>query len=335
MSRPTPVLLGSIAALLALAFLALLVGRYPLGPGDLLGLLGYWLGNDAAADATLEIVVLQVRGPRILAALAVGAALAVAGAAYQGLFRNPLVSPDILGVSGGAALGAVLGIFWSLPVLAIQGLAFVGGLLAVTAVYALASRFRQHDPLLVLVLAGVVLGTLLGSAISLLKYLADPYDQLPAITFWLLGSLAAVSPTDLLAILPALAVGALVLHLLRWQLNVMTLGEEEARALGVDTRRVRLAVVVAATLVTAAAVSVAGIVGWVGLVIPHAARFLVGPDFARLLPLALSLGAGFLLAVDTVARSLTDMEIPLGVLTAVLGTPLFLWLLASGRQGWR
>lgn len=334
MIRPLPVLLLSSLTVLGLGMAALLVGRYPLTLQDLVQLLGHWLGGGVAPDTT-ETVVLRVRGPRIVAALAVGAALALAGAAYQGLFRNPLVSPDILGVSAGAALGAVLGIFWSLPVMMIQALAFAGGLLAVLAVYALASRFRQHDPLLVLVLTGVVLGTLLGSAISLLKYLADPYDQLPAITFWLLGSLAAVSPADLLALLPTLGIGALVLHLLRWRLNVMTLGEEEARALGVDTRRVRLAVVGAATLVTAAAVAVAGIVGWVGLVIPHAARFLVGPDFSRLLPTTLLLGAGFLLAVDTVARTLSAMEIPLGVLTAVLGTPLFLWLLASGRRGWR
>ena len=283
---------------------------------------------------SVDTVVFNVRGPRIAAAILVGAALAAAGAAYQGLFRNPLVSPDILGVSTGAALGAVGGIYLSLGVVAIQTLAFVAGLGAVAVVYVIASALRRHDPVLVLVLAGIVIGTLLGSCVSLLKYLADPYNQLPAITFWLLGSLASVTLGDVRAIVPSVLLGLVPLVLLRWRMNVMTIGDDEARALGVDTHRLRLAVVAAATLMTAAVVSISGVVGWIGLLVPHLARFLVGPDFRRLLPASILLGAGYLLGVDTLARTAARIEIPLGVLTAFIGAPFFIWILAASRRGW-
>ncbi len=209
----------------------------------------------------------------------VGAALAVAGTAFQGLFRNPLVSPDILGASSGAALGAVIGIFFSLGIFAIQGLAFVGGLVAVAAVYVIGSTVRSRDPILVLVLTGVVVGSLLGAGVGLVKYLADPYNQLPAMTFWLLGSLSAASVADLLPLFGPVALGTAVLVALRWRMNVMSLPEEEARALGVATGPLRIVIVAAATLVTSASVATAGIIGWVGLVVPHLARSLVGPGF--------------------------------------------------------
>ena len=229
----------------------------------------------------------------------------------------------------------MLGIYWSLGVVGIQALAFGVGLVAVAVVYAIGLSLRREDPILTLVLAGVVIGTLLGSCVSLLKYLADPYNQLPAITFWLLGSLTAITLADLGAVLPAVLAGAVPLVLLRWRMNLMTLPEDEARALGVDTGRMRLGVVAAATLMTAAVVSVSGIVGWIGLLVPHFARLLVGPDFGRLLPVAMLLGAGYLLGVDTLARTLARIEIPLGVLTAFIGTPFFIWLLATSRRGWR
>jgi len=275
-----------------------------------------------------------VRGPRVIAAALVGAALAVAGAAFQGLFRNPLVSPDILGASSGAALGAVLSIFFSLGVIAIQGLAFVGGLIAVAAVYLIGSAVRSRDPVLVLVLTGVVIGALLGAGVGLVKYLADPYNQLPAMTFWLLGSLAAVNVTDLVPLLGPVTLGSLMLLVLRWRLNVMSLPDEEARALGVPTGPLRVAIVAAATLVTSASVATAGIIGWVGLVVPHIARTLVGPDFARLVPAAALIGGGFLLMIDTLARTVAAIEIPLGILTALVGTPFFIWLLASVSRTW-
>ena len=317
------------AALIALVAVAFAVGRYPVSLAELLSVLA---GQPVGAN--VETVVLQVRGPRVLAALLVGAALAAAGTAYQGIFRNPLVSPDILGVSTGAALGAVLAIFLSKGILVTQIFAFGGGLAAVGLVYAVGSRLRGHDPLLALVLTGVVIGTLLGSAIALIKYLADPYNQLPAITFWLLGSLAAISPKDLAYSLPLVLLGLMPMLLLRWRMNLLALPDDEARALGVDTRRLRAVVVACATLMTASVVAISGIIGWVGLLIPHAARLLVGPDFGRLLPLAMLLGAAFMLAVDTLCRTLATIEVPPGVLTALIGTPLFLWLFALARRSW-
>jgi iron complex transport system permease protein len=315
--------------LLGLVALAFAVGRYPVSVGEVLSALA-----GQATDPTVNTVVMQVRGPRVLAALLVGAALAAAGSAYQGMFRNPLVSPDILGVSTGAALGAVLGIFLSSSIVVTQLLAFAGGLAAVGLVYGVGSRLRGHDPLLALVLTGVVIGTLLGSAIALIKYLADPYNQLPAITFWLLGSLASISPKDLAIAAPLALLGLAPMLLLRWRMNLLALPDEEARALGVDTRRLRTLIVACATLMTASVVAISGIIGWVGLLIPHAARLLVGPDFGRLLPLAMLMGAGFMLAVDTLCRTLATIEVPPGVLTALIGTPFFLWLFALARRTW-
>jgi iron complex transport system permease protein len=319
----------SAGALLGLIALAFAVGRYPVTLSQLFAALA-----GQAADPTVNTVVLQVRGPRVLSALLVGAALAAAGSAYQGMFRNPLVSPDILGVSTGAALGAVLGIFLSQNIVMTQLFAFAGGLAAVGLVYGVGSRLRGHDPLLALVLTGVVIGTLLGSAIALIKYLADPYNQLPAITFWLLGSLASISPKDLAVAAPLALAGLAPMLLLRWRMNLLALPDDEARALGVDTRRLRTLVVACATLMTASVVAISGIIGWVGLLIPHAARLLVGPDFGRLLPLAMLMGAGFMLAVDTLCRTIATIEVPPGVLTALIGTPFFLWLFALARRSW-
>ncbi|HET9404325.1 MAG TPA: iron ABC transporter permease [Burkholderiales bacterium] len=322
-----------LAGLIAVAFS---VGRFPVSTGDVASVLWASLtGREHGLDATLSTVVLKIRGPRVAAALLIGAALAAAGAAYQNMFRNPLVSPDILGVSAGAAVGAVLGIFLSLNVIMIQSLAFAFGLGAVALVYVTANAVRGHDPLLVLVLAGVVVGSLLGACVALMKYLADPYNQLPAITFWLLGSLASTNPDDVWSMLPLMLVGLIPMWLLRWRINLLSLDDEEARALGVETGRIRLVVIVAATLMTSAAVAISGVIGWIGLVIPHFARLFVGPDFSRLLPTAILLGAAFLLGVDTLARTVARIEIPLGVLTALIGTPLFLWQLAAARRGWQ
>lgn len=325
---------GCALVLVLLAAGAFAIGAYPVGGEGLAAWARWRLGLGSAPPAVVVAVIENIRGPRILAAAGVGAALATAGAAYQSLFRNPLVSPDILGVSSGAALGAVVGIFLSLPVAGVEAASFAGGLLAVATVYGVARVVRGHEPLLVLVLAGIVIGTLFSAGISILKVLADPYNQLPAITFWLLGSLAGVQAKELGLLGPALVIGLVPLLLLRWRIDIMTLGEEEARALGVDARRVRLMVIGAATLLTATAVSIAGIIGWVGLVVPHLARLVVGPAFARVAPAAALGGGAFLLLVDTVARGVSDVEIPLGVLTALVGTPVFLWLLATSRRGW-
>jgi iron complex transport system permease protein len=330
-----PGLLIAFAVLVAGLLLAFMVGRYPVSIGDLFDLVVAKVsGRTADVPAAVQNVIFLVRGPRVLAAALVGAALSVAGTAFQGLFRNPLVSPDLLGASSGAALGAVIGIYFSLGILEIQALAFIGGLVAVAAVYLIGSSTGPRDPILVLVLTGVVIGSLLGAGVGLMKYIADQYNQLPAMTFWLLGSLAATNVTDLVPLFGPVAIGTLVLFALRWRMNVMSLPEEEARALGVPTGLLRIAIVTAATLVTSASVATAGIIGWVGLVVPHIARTLVGPDFARLIPAAALLGGGFLLVIDTIAHTVTPTEIPLGILTAVVGTPFFIWLLASVSKTW-
>ena len=335
MSRTAVAVLGALAVLALLIVVAFSVGRYPVPAHDLASLLWAKLtGGAHGVDSTIEAVVWKIRGPRVVAAILIGAALAAAGAAYQNMFRNPLVSPDILGVSAGAAVGAVLGIFFSLNVILIQSLAFAFGLGAVALVYVVSNAVRGHDPLLVLVLAGVVVGSLLGACVALMKYLADPYNQLPAITFWLLGSLAGVKIDDLALVAPLVLAGLVPLVLLRWRIGVLALGDDEARALGVDVPRLRILVIAAATLMTASVVAISGVIGWIGLMIPHIARMLVGPNFARLLPAAMLLGAAFMLVVDTVARSIARVETPLGILTAVLGAPFFLWLLARGRQTW-
>jgi iron complex transport system permease protein len=328
-------LLIAFAVLVAGLLLAFTVGRYPVSVADVIAVISAKLAGHASdVPAPVQNVILLVRGPRVLAAAMVGAALSVAGTAFQGLFRNPLVSPDLLGASSGAALGAVIGIYFSLGVLEIQAFAFIGGLIAVAAVYLIGSAMSPRDPVLVLVLTGVVIGALLGAGVGLIKYMADPYNQLPAMTFWLLGSLAATNVSDLVPLFGPVALGTLVLLALRWRMNVMALPDEEARALGVSTGPLRVAIIAAATLVTSASVATAGVIGWVGLVVPHIARTLVGPDFAKLIPAAALLGAGFLLLIDTLARTMTAIEIPLGILTAVVGTPFFIWLLASVSKTW-
>ena len=320
--------LALAALLVALSLGALTIGPFPLSVREALAALF------GAGEPQSQMVVQNIRLPRVVAALLVGAALAAAGASYQALFRNPLVSPDILGVSAGAGLGAVIGIFLSLPVAFIQLFAFAGGMAAVLLVMVVAAAVRNTDQVLALVLTGVVIGALAGAATSLLKVLADPYDQLPAITFWLLGSLASTTASDILPAVPAVVLGLVPLFLLRWRINVLALGDDEARALGVEAGRIRFIVIVSATLVTASVTALAGVVGWVGLVIPHIARMLVGPGFGRLLPVSAALGAGYLLVVDTLARTIGQVEVPLGILTAVIGAPFFVWLLASGRRGW-
>ena len=327
----------TVAALAAtlggLVLVAALIGAYPVSLAELAAAVGRRLAG-AAPTGQIDTVLFEVRFPRVLASMLGGAALAGAGAAYQTLFRNPLVSPDILGVSTGAGLGAVLGIFLSLPVFGIQLAAFAAGLATVALVYAIAAVVRGRDPILVLVLAGVVVGSLAGAVISLLKILADPYNQLPAIVFWLLGSFSAIRKGEVWTALPMVLVGLLPLLALRWRINVLSLGDEEAKALGVEVGRLRLAVIAAATLMTASVVAISGVIGWVGLVIPHIARMAVGPSFDRLLPSAMLMGASYLLLVDTLARTMAGIEVPIGILTAILGAPFFLWLLVRGREGW-
>ena len=325
-----PLLSGALAAAL---IAGAAVGPYALSPGEVVQLITARLTGTLEPSAA-GTVLFSIRLPRVMAAALVGAALAGAGAAYQTIFRNPLVSPDILGVSAGAGLGAVLGILFGMPVLVIQFMGFAGGLATVGLVVAVAALLRGQAEVLVMVLTGIALGALAGAGIAMVKVLADPEQQLPAITFWLLGSLSGVVPEDLIYAFAPVLLGIAPLVVLAWRIGVMAMGEDESRALGVETGRLRLLVIGCATLVTAAAVAISGIVGWVGLMVPHMARFMVGARFDRLMPASVLLGATFLVLVDTAARSVAATEVPLGVLTALIGAPMFVWLLARGRREW-
>ncbi|HWR41117.1 MAG TPA: iron ABC transporter permease [Patescibacteria group bacterium] len=324
-----------LSVLLVIVFLfSFSAGRYPVSPGQVFWVLAdRLLALDLGLPGALTTVVLEVRFPRILAAALAGAALAGAGAAYQGMFKNPLVSPDILGATMGAGFGAALAINCSASLMGIQLAAFAGGLTAVFLAYKI-SRMIRRESILVMVLGGIIIGTCFSAGIYLIKYLADPYDKMPAITFWLMGSLASVTGREAMLMAVPVAVGFVPLLLLRWRLNVLSLDDEEAQALGLNTSRMRPVVIACATLMTAAAVGTCGMIGWVGLVIPHMARFLVGHDYQVLLPASFLLGSIYLLLVDCLARVLFSVEIPLGVLTALLGAPFMVYLMMRLRGGW-
>ncbi|EIJ69122.1 FecCD family ABC transporter permease [Pasteurella bettyae] len=323
--------MGSLPILLLISMLiALNLGQYPLSLAQLWQAFIHLFQENISTSA--ETVLWNIRLPRIITAILVGAALSVAGATYQGMFKNPLVSPDILGVSSGAGLGAVIAIYLGYDLFIIQIAAFCGGLTAVFLVYLISQTARHHAPQLALVLSGIAIGSLLGAGISLLKILSDPYSQLTTMTFWLLGGLNMATWQDILTTLPFILVSLIPLILLRWQMNVLSLDEEEAQALGINPKRTRIIFIFSATLMTSAVVSITGIIGWIGLVIPHMARLWIGADYRRLLPASLFIGASFLVLTDTLARSLFQIEIPLGILTSAVGAPFFLSLLVRGGR---
>ncbi|MGO3926682.1 iron ABC transporter permease [Rhodopseudomonas pseudopalustris] len=334
--RVTSILIALALLLIVVVIFAAGIGPYRIPPGEVIAAIAAWLGGADRHDQA-AVVLFQIRLPRIAAAICVGAALSAAGAAYQNLFRNPLVSPDILGVSHGAGLGAVIAILFGLPVVAIELFGFVTGSLTVMLVAALAWSLRERGDVLMLVLAGIVVGSIAAAAISLVKLVADPYSQLPMITYWLLGSLASVRPSDLAVVVPTVLVGLIPLYLLRWRITVMSCGDDDARALGINVHRTRQVVIAAATLITAAVVAISGVIGWVGLMVPHMARLLVGPRFDRVLPTSILIGASFMIVVDTLARTAANIEIPIGVLTALVGGGLFVWLMTrkGARAIWR
>ena len=318
------------AVFLAMLLGSLLLGRYALSPGQLLHML--WTKvTGGAADWPLsdDKVVFAVRLPRVAAAALVGAALAVSGAAYQGMFRNPMVSPDILGASTGAGFGAAVAILLGAGYFGISAAAFCCGLLAVAAAW-LVSRLSKADQAVALILAGMMISSLFSAGTSFVKLVADTQQQLPAITYWLMGSLSSIKDKDVVFLAIPVALGMIPLFFLRWRMNLLTLGEEEAQSMGVNTRRLRGAVIVCATQLTSASVAVSGMIGWVGLVIPHFCRMLFGYDYRRLIPAGALFGAAFLLAVDDIARLVTTGELPLGILTAFVGAPLFVYLIVTG-----
>ncbi|MDS1003567.1 iron ABC transporter permease [Clostridium sporogenes] len=306
-----------------LILLSIFIGRYSISLRDL-----YFLN-----DKTIAIF-FNLRLPRIIAALLVGGALSTAGASYQGMFRNPLVSPDILGASAGASFGVAVGILLSLNVQFIQVFAFIFGLIAVISSWRISKRIPHHDPSLVLVLSGMLVQGIFTSGVSLVKYICDPYDKLPAITFWLMGGLSSITLNDLQVMVIPIILGLLPLLLIRWKLNILSFPEEEAKTLGVNTDRIRIIVIICSTLLSASIVSYCGIIGWVGLVIPHLTRSLYGPNYKILLPTSFIIGGLYMLLVDDLARCVFPVEVPLGILTSLIGIPFFAYLLINVRKGW-
>lgn len=316
---------------LVLALLCLGFGRYQISVEETLRILAAG-PQPNAADAAVSVI-WHIRLPRILLALAVGAGLAVSGAAFQGLFTNPLATPDTLGVAAGASFGAVLGILLEQNMVIVQLMALAFGLIAV-ALTCNISRIRGQSSIIMVVLAGMVIAALFQALVSLVKYAADPQDTLPAITYWLMGSLNGTTYKSFLLGLPFIMIGIVVIFLLRWRLNIMTLSEDEAKAMGVNVKRIRMVIITAATLVTASCVSMCGQVGWVGLLIPHVARMLYGSNNRSVIPVSISLGACFMVIIDTFARSAAAAEIPISILTAIIGAPFFISLLRKTGGAW-
>ena len=316
-----------------LFFLSFLMGRFPISPLEVILTLLSPLNSDFTVSPAISSIVFNIRLPRIIAAMLVGASLAIAGAAFQGIFRNPLVSSDILGVSAGSGLGACLAILLSAGNWMIQILAFLFGMISVSITYIISKSYKTGG-ILVLVLCGIAISAFCNALISGAKFIADPYDKLPQITYWLMGSLSSITIDNLLVVTIPIFLGIIVLLLLRWKLNVLAMGDEEAQSLGVNPQKFRVIIITVCTLVTAAAVSVSGIIGWVGLLIPHITRMIVGPDHKELLPASLSIGASFLLLIDNISRTAIAIEIPIGILTSIIGVPIFLYLLRRGYSQW-
>ncbi|MBU3181113.1 FecCD family ABC transporter permease [Clostridium psychrophilum] len=325
-----------LIVLLIVAFIiSFTLGRYPISFNQLINAFYLKITQNGASNNTVQAVLFDVRLPRIIAAILVGSVLSVSGAAFQGLFKNPMVSSDILGASAGAGFGAAIAILLSLGSIWIQLLSFSFGLAAVALTYFISKAVgRGSSPILVLILTGMVVQALFTSFISLTKYVADPDSKLPAITFWLMGGLSSITMNDIKIILIPMLLGLIPLMLVRWKLNVLSFGDEEAQSMGIDTNKVRTITIICATLLTASTVSICGMIGWVGLVIPHLARMIVGPNYKVLLPASLLVGGIFMLGVDDVARCMFAMEIPLGILTAMIGAPVFIYLLLKGKRGW-
>ena len=328
-----PVLITLLVVLLVVVFfIALCAGRYSIRVTEVVRILASSIFDVTQTwDDKAYGVIFTPRLPRTIGAVLVGAALSLAGAAYQGVFKNPLVSPDLLGVSSGACVGAAIAILLGMNSLGVQALAFAVGIGAVTLTMLIPRLFRSSS-MMMLVLSGVIVRGMMDSVVGVIKYIADPETQLADITYWTLGSLVKVLSSDLFAIAPVIAAGCLMVLLLSWRINILSLGEQEARALGVHVGFVRGVVIICSTLLTASAVCVCGTIGWVGLVIPHLSRITVGQDNTKSIPVSLLMGAIFMVAIDTLARVLTSLELPLSILTGIIGAPFYFMVLAGQRM---
>jgi iron complex transport system permease protein len=323
-------LLGCIAVLLAVAvLLSLALGRYPIPP---LAIIARVFGVPFSSPQ-MEAIFFNVRLPRIILSCFVGCCLAAAGAGYQGVFQNPLAAPDILGASNWAAFGASLAILLQLPRFMITLFAFFASLLTIALVMLIGEKSRGKK-IIGLILAGLMVSSLIGAGNSFIKLVADPNNVLPEIVYWLMGSLAKTKPRDIAFAIPPMLLGLVPLFFLRWRINVLTMGDDEAQSMGINVKRTRAIVIICSTLVTAASVSVSGIIVWAGLVIPHLTRRITGNDYRALMPASMLIGAIFLLLIDNISRNLFQTEIPVGILTSLIGAPFFLWLVTRKGDLW-
>lgn len=322
-SRKYTVLLIVILAVFCL--LAASIGRYSMNPADVLRAL-YTKAKGIEGNRTMENVLFLVRIPRILAAVFIGAALSLSGAIYQGIFKNPLVSPDLLGVSSGACVGAAVAILLGFNLAWTQIFAFVGGIMAVNLAVMLAKVLRNTSNI-ILVLSGIIISGLMGSILGVLKFIADPETELSSIVYWQMGSIAGVSLKQVFAVIPLMIIAMVIMLLLSWRINIMSFGEQEAKSLGINVVLLRGIAIICASFLTASAVSISGTIGWIGLVIPHLGRILVGPDNTKLFPVTLFQGSIFLLLIDTISRVVTSVEIPLSILTGLIGAPFYAYIL--------
>lgn len=312
--------------LCVLAFGALCIGRLSSNPLDVYNAILGKLGLVQTSNEAMETVLFSIRIPRVLASMMIGAMLSLSGAVYQGVFKNPLVSPDILGVSGGATLGAAGAILLGLGMVERQAFAFFGGIIAVLLVTRIPRLLRNYSNLM-LVLSGIIVGGFLNSLLAIMKFIAEEQTELSTIVFWQMGSFSSIDMKGVAVITPSLIIGTILLIGLSWRINILSFGEVEAKTLGTDIRKIRGITIAAASLLTASAVSMCGTIGWIGLVIPHLSRLLVGSDHVKMLPVTALLGAIFMLIIDTIARTLLTVEIPLSILTGLIGAPFYAWLL--------
>ncbi len=328
----TVFILSLVALLFVSAVLALCIGQYKISIKNVISILFSDIFNyEGSWTDAMYRVVMYNRLPRVIAAIAVGAALSLAGASYQGVFRNPLVSPDLLGVSNGACVGAALSIILGLGYIGNVTLAFIGGIIAVLITVLFPALINKKSTI-ALVLSGVIVGGFFSSILGILKYLADPDTELAEITYWQLGSLSKIKIESLYIILPIMVIAGFVIYLFRWRINVISLGDKESKTLGVNLQRERGIVILASTLLTASAICISGTIGWIGLIMPHLARMMVGQDNKKVIPVSALISATFLIVVDTVARNLTGAEIPLGIITGFIGTPFFAFVLVRQKN---
>lgn len=326
------IMAGFMALLIFMAVVSISIGRFFIAPIDVIKiLLKPFFDLPTTWNEQAESIIYTLRLPRVFAAIMIGAALAVSGASYQSVFKNPLVAPDMLGVSSGACVGAALAILAGASQVGIQIGAFIGGLLAVSCAV-LIPRIIGKNTIVMLVLSGIIVGGLTGSFLGIIKYLADADTELPAITYWQMGSLVSVVWNNIFYSGVPIIIGIVFMLLIRWRMNILTLSDEEAHMLGKNSTWLRYAIIFCATVLTACSVCVSGTIGWIGLVIPHFSRMLVGSNNQRLLPVAVVLGAIFLLFIDTLSRTSMDSEIPLSILTGLIGAPFYFYLLIKQRM---